>query len=312
MNIAISPKINRPLLPQYKSTNTSNTFKIIIVYILRRKVLFLGVIVCLMMMVIISTLYLNSSVPEPFRYHFNVPDSNSTLQELIIVPGHSVYTSNNYSDVANPENWVLLPYQNYKGVTKTFLGHIKKGIEFAERNSQSVLIFSGGKTRSIGQMSEAISYWNVARSQNWLDNVSNRIILEEFALDSYENLLFSICRFKEFTGTYPKRITIVGYGFKRNRFENLHAKAIEYPQEAFKYVSYPLVLPNEENIIKGEYNNAFKHFESDPHGCFSPLADKKKSRNPFRTFHGYFQSCPEITSLLNYCTTHKRFTVPWK
>ena len=46
---------------------------------------------------------------------------------------------------------------------------------------------------------------------------SLRIATEEYALDSYENLLFSVARFKEVTGVWPGRITVVGYGMKRRR-----------------------------------------------------------------------------------------------
>jgi hypothetical protein len=44
-----------------------------------------------------------------------------------------------------------------------------------------------------------------------------RATVEEFALDSYENLLFSIARFREATGRWPEEITVVGYGMKRRR-----------------------------------------------------------------------------------------------
>lgn len=60
-----------------------------------------------------------------------------------------------------------------------------------------------------------------------------RMTTENFALDSYENLLFSIARFREYTGKYPQRITVVGYGMKKNRFEELHAKAIRWPVRGF-------------------------------------------------------------------------------
>lgn len=70
-----------------------------------------------------------------------------------------------------------------------------------------------------------------------------RMTTENFALDSYQNFLFSIARFREYTGSYPERITVVGYGMKRSRFEELHAKAIRWPvkssvrgQRRFHYV----------------------------------------------------------------------------
>jgi hypothetical protein len=38
----------------------------------------------------------------------------------------------------------------------------------------------------------------------------DRVQTEEFARDSFENLLFSICRFRQVSQKYPERITIVG------------------------------------------------------------------------------------------------------
>ena len=40
------------------------------------------------------------------------------------------------------------------------------------------------------------------------DNVRQRTLTEEHARDSFENLLFSICRFRELTGVYPRNITV--------------------------------------------------------------------------------------------------------
>lgn len=60
-----------------------------------------------------------------------------------------------------------------------------------------------------------------------------RMTTENFALDSYQNLLFSIARFREYTGSYPERITVVGYGMKKSRFEELHAKAVRWPVKNF-------------------------------------------------------------------------------
>lgn len=40
------------------------------------------------------------------------------------------------------------------------------------------------------------------------DDVRSRALTEEHARDSFENLLFSVCRFRELTGSYPKNITV--------------------------------------------------------------------------------------------------------
>lgn len=44
--------------------------------------------------------------------------------------------------------------------------------------------------------------------------ILERISTETFARDSFENVVFLICRFYEIFGTYPERITIVGFEFK--------------------------------------------------------------------------------------------------
>jgi len=64
-----------------------------------------------------------------------------------------------------------------------------------------------------------------------------RVVSEEFARDSYENLLFSLCRFFEITGRYPEKVTVIGFGFKERRFTELHRKAVRFPRERF-YMFY--------------------------------------------------------------------------
>jgi hypothetical protein len=62
---------------------------------------------------------------------------------------------------------------------------------------------------------------------------------QDRARDSFENLLFSLCRFYELTGRYPDSLTLVGYEFKRRRFSQLHRAALRLPQEAFRYEGTP-------------------------------------------------------------------------
>lgn len=63
-----------------------------------------------------------------------------------------------------------------------------------------------------------------------------RATSEDHSLDSYQNLLFSIARFHEVTGGYPEHITVIGFEMKRKRFEELHIRALRWPQEQFTYV----------------------------------------------------------------------------
>ena len=100
-----------------------------------------------------------------------------------------------------------MDYQRGHGLPQAIIAHIKAGIEEATRDPDSLLIFSGGETRSVtGPLSEGSSYFHVADSLNlWetsttakvgggghatqeLPSVRSRTVTEEFATDSFENL----------------------------------------------------------------------------------------------------------------------------
>jgi hypothetical protein len=87
-------------------------------------------------------------------------------------------------------------------------------------------------------MTEAQSYLALATSANVFQGRTpfTRTTTEDYALDSFQNLLFSIARFHEYTGSYPVQITVVGYEFKRARFMDLHRAALRWPIEKFHYI----------------------------------------------------------------------------
>ena len=117
--------------------------------------------------------------------------------------------------------------------------------------------------------------------------------------------LFSICRFKEVTGHYPKKISAVSYTFKRKRFEELHAAAIRWPIDQFEFVG---IDPDSstgfdlQSSIDGEINHAAILFQSDPYGCHTQLLqNKRKDRNAFSRTAPYELTCPEMKELLHWC-----------
>ena len=129
--------------------------------------------------------------------------------------------------------------------------------------------------------------------------------------------MFSICRFKEVTGSYPTKITTVSFTFKRRRFETLHAPALGWPKESFNYIGVDPPTSTGFNLqrsTEGEMKNAAAPFESDPYGCSSPiLQQKRKDRNPFSRTPPYPLSCPEMSELLKYCGPDffPRDNLPW-
>lgn len=94
------------------------------------------------------------------------------LHNLVMVAGHSVYTSNSCAKFEDESSWFLEPYQKNPGQAATFVEHIKVGVDIAAKDDAALLIFSGGETRKdAGPRSEAQSYWAVADSEGWFGNL---------------------------------------------------------------------------------------------------------------------------------------------
>ena len=136
-----------------------------------------------------------------------------------------------------------------------------------------------------------------------------RAYTEEHARDSYENLLFSLCRFHELTGAWPRNVTVVGYEFKRRRFEELHRAAVAFPASRFAYVGTPAATPRAE---QGEATAAAA-FREDPYGCGPALRAKRHLRDPFARGVPYVARCAAAAPLLRHCGPHPfRGALPWQ
>lgn len=84
---------------------------------------------------------------------------------------------------------------------------------------------------------------------------SLRVTTEDDALDSFQNLLFSIARFHEYTGRYPTKVTVIGYEMKRRRFEELHRAAIRWPKDRFLYIGIDAEAQDIEKARDGEVSS---------------------------------------------------------
>lgn len=137
-------------------------------------------------------------------------------------------------------------------------------MDLAREDENALLVFSGyevcipeflplssrryrasGQTRRTSTTTEAESYMRLALAAGVLPvhspsarepSPALRATTENYALDSYQNLLFSIARFHEYTGRYPEQITVVGYEMKRRRFIDLHRAALRWPKTRFHYI----------------------------------------------------------------------------
>ena len=218
------------------------------------------------------------------------------LQDLVLVAGHAAFKSTVSKAPSNPEAdkwWVLQSFQI--GEPPFYIEHIRRGIVHAANNPDALLIFSGGQTRQeAGEWSEAKTYHEIAKSSNWWipdemaatrDDVARRSSTEEFARDSFENLLFGICRFQQIVGSYPRILTMVSWAFKTFRFD-LHRAAIRFPSPQFQFDGF-----NEPIDLKTALNGerlAIRSFMESPFGSNEDLSKKREKRNPFGQKHNYW------------------------
>lgn len=223
---------------------------------------------------------------------------------------HGIYKALDFQDPFAESSWVLLPYQ--KGDPPWYRAHMRRALERVTADPCSALVISGGQTRlEGGQISESGSYWRILDSRGWdgHPDVKQRATTEEFAADSFQNVLFGICRFKEIVGRYPTDINIVSWAFKTERFD-LHRAALRWPADHFTFVG--VGYPDAVNVAKEGERGVLDLFRSDPYGVGSALSSKRAERNPFRRQHGYSVSCPELRGLLEYRGSEiYRGELPW-
>lgn len=254
---------------------------------------------------------MSSQTQASIRTHHPYRD----LKNLVMVAGHAVYTSTGCDKLNGEASWFLESYQKNPGQAATFVQHIRAGVLSAASDENALLLFSGGETRKdAGPRSEAQSYWTVAESRNWFgakQTVRWRSLTEEHARDSFENLLFSICRFKELTGQYPWNITVVSYDFKELRFASLHRLALRFPASRFFFKGTPATPSSAAAASKGEQSVQMQ-FQQDPYGCAGSLHMKRLARDPFARSIPYPAGCSELKELFSYCGALPfPGTLPW-
>jgi hypothetical protein len=214
------------------------------------------------------------------------------MNNLIIVPGLAPFKDSTIDAPADPEAdkyWVLMPFQREE--PPYYIEHIKKGAELLKQDPSSLLMFSGGQTRPEGKKwSEASTYAAIAARYGYWGADGKQIELEEYARDSFENLQFSLYRYYMLKGVYPSHVTVVGWSFKKARFD-FHSQTLNIPSKHFTFVGLNNPV-NIEGATIGE-KRTLEEFKADPFGNHEPLRSKRAERNPFNKDHPY-KDCPEI------------------
>ncbi|RNF26961.1 uncharacterized protein Tco025E_00827 [Trypanosoma conorhini] len=270
-------------------------------------------------------------IPQKPQY---VNPTYRNVRTLIMVPGHGVLKSLSASDWKNQSNWSFEKHQLRDGVVLPFCfaSHIRRALVLLKKQlNSSIIIFSGGQTSaSAGPRSEALSYYILAEETNLFglfnsaaqvrSVLENHVFTEEFARDSFENLLFSIARFYEVTRHFPDSIIVVGWKHKRERFVKYHREALRYPAEKFSYIGLdfedaaPFVRDVEPYRLALPYSDAkaLSFVNKDIYLCNAGKLTKDK-RNPHFRVAPYEASCPSLLPLLQYCGPHliDKSRVPW-
>src|SRR5262245_49133078 len=162
--------------------------------------------------------------------------TRNELTNLVLVPGHGVCKAGcTAPEVVERESSWAAPFP---GEGHFYVEHMRRGVELAAGDPAAALVFSGGQTRAeAGPRSEAESYREIAAAAGWWGRpeVADRTLLDEFARDSLENLLFALARFYLATDRWPEMVTIAGWRLKSVRFE-FHRRALEWPRRRFRYV----------------------------------------------------------------------------
>ncbi|KAF7545806.1 hypothetical protein G7046_g9471 [Stylonectria norvegica] len=221
---------------------------------------------------------------------------STTRTHLIIVCCHGIWLGGPTLGYSEAE-WLIAPFQ--RGETATFAEHAKAGVAvLAAQRRTSVLVFSGGPTRSETRLSEAQSYANLAaRSGYWGflpgEPSPDDILVEDRALDSYYNVLFSLTLFYTRFHAWPSRITLISHDFKRERLIDGHCTALGFPLERVSFfgIDPPGMAAAEdskEKALQG-VGTAMKEWSADPHGRGKGLAGKRARRNPWGVRQSVFE-----------------------
>lgn len=243
------------------------------------------------------------------------------LETLILVAGHAVYRASDFARPQADESWILDAFQ--KGEPPLYIEHIRAGISLATDDRASLLVFSGGQTRGeAGARSEAGGYWLIAEHVlHWDSVVRSRSTTEEYARDSFENLLFGICRFFECTARFPRTVRVVSWQFKEARFD-LHRTAIRLPRDRYEFVG----VNNPDDLAEAERGEqtTIEQFSDDPYGIrrappdSAPrdrrkyLGEKRHARDPFHRRPPYTVTCPILAALLTHDSTASfNGDLPW-
>ena len=234
--------------------------------------------------------------------------TTAKIDTLIVVCCHAIWIGEPPSDAFGLENvedgWLIEPFQH--GETSTFIKHIQAGLDVLRSKENAILVFSGGPTKPTRtKLTEAGTYRHFVAQNEPHDfpKNSDRIFTEDFATDSFQNILFSLLGYPRFVHECynhrssllphaatvqfevplsPRQLIVIGHEFKKARFEELHLPALRYPTDPSRFMYIGIDPPFEEQkmqeIKDGDAKRGYGVWKDDLYGTGPVLAQKRVAR----------------------------------
>ncbi len=169
-------------------------------------------------------------------------------------------------------------YSDYPEDKDVFEKQLRQSVQAMEDGHHDILIISGGYTKTEIEKSEARGMLDWAIDLN-LKISPNQILLEEFARDSFENVLFSICRFHEYYDYFPQSLTVCSWESKRTRFMTI--------ANALRLLHYSLMGVGIKDEIQQAEDYSSEIIEADPLHRGVSFAQKRVQRDTWEKGNHY-------------------------
>jgi hypothetical protein len=231
-------------------------------------------------------------------------------RRMVLNPGHAVCV--NPALARSDAGWIGgFPDEGIR-----YWEHTAAAARLAGEDAAALLVLSGGMTRvKAGRLSEAESLKNLLDFEAYFGfpDLRERVVIEPYATDSLTNMVFSLCRFRVVAGVFPTALTVVGWEFKRDRYE-LHRQAIGWGRE-FHYVGVnnpaeggPLDLATAGERLK------VAAVREDPYLQGPEWRAQREQRNPFGQQSPYRDLVPELVPYFDHLEGGRGMftgTLPW-
>ena len=188
--------------------------------------------------------------------------------------------------------------------------HLRESINALRKGEYDALIISGGYTKPQIEGSEARGYLDWADDIG-IDRAGITIILEEYARSSVENLLFSMCRFYQYFGYFPKEVSISTLVWKNNWFEKVIGNNLRLPNICFlKIKGEEEKLPEIKGAVLPNRDEVAEKNMPDPLERLS--AKKVQQRDPWKKGNPYvgLPELKEIFEVLDQMEREKSSSLP--